>query len=81
MTVIICKQGDPLKERELQVLALAALGYSCDLTARRLYLSLETVKTYRQRIIRKLGARNITHAVAVAVASGLVTRNSIVDTP
>jgi RNA polymerase sigma factor (sigma-70 family) len=66
-----------LHERELEVLELAALGYSCTLTARNLYLSAETVKTYRQRVIRKLGARNITHAVAVAFASGVLRPSSL----
>jgi DNA-binding CsgD family transcriptional regulator len=81
VTVVVCSVGDPLRKRELEVLELAALGYSCDRTAKDLYLSIETVKTYRQRIIRKLGARNITHAVAVAVASGVVARRSVVDGP
>jgi RNA polymerase sigma factor (sigma-70 family) len=69
--------ADVLHERELEVLELAALGYSCNLTAQDLYLSSETVKTYRQRVIRKLGARNITHAVAVAFASGVLRPGSL----
>ena len=38
----------------------------------RLFLSSETVKSYRKRIIAKLGARNGTHAVALALRSGLL---------
>jgi DNA-binding CsgD family transcriptional regulator len=78
VTVVLCREGDPLRARELEVLTFAALGYSCDRTAKALVLSIETVKTYRQRLIRKLGARNITHAVAVGVASGVLARAPLV---
>jgi len=70
VSAIVCSRGDPLTERELEVLARAAAGDTMVETARRVFLAPETVKTYRQRIIRKLGARNITHAVALAVALG-----------
>lgn len=41
-------------------------------TGRALYLSPETVKTYRRHINRHLGARNMTQAVALAIGSGLL---------
>ena len=61
-----------LNEREAAVLEGAAAGETAAQTGARLYLSPETVKSYRKRIIAKLGARNGTHAVALALRSGLL---------
>ena len=65
-------EGQPLNDREAEILAGAAEGETAVETGRRLYLSSETVKSYRKRIIAKLGARNGTHAVALALRSGLL---------
>lgn len=61
-----------LSAREVEVTVCAAEGQSNEETAGRLGLSVETVKTYRKHVIAKLGVRNMTHAVAVAVAAGLI---------
>ena len=66
-------EGAPLNDRETEVLAGAANGETAAETGARLYLSPETVKSYRKRVIAKLGARNGTHAVALAIRSGLLT--------
>jgi two-component system NarL family response regulator len=63
-------EGEPLNDRERQILAGAAEGETAAETGARLYLSAETVKSYRKRIIAKLGARNGTHAVALALRAG-----------
>lgn len=65
-------QGEPLTERETEILAAAAEGETAAQTGARLYLSSETVKGYRKRIIAKLGARNGTHAVVLALRRGLL---------
>jgi len=65
-------EGEPLNERETEILAGAADGETAVQTGQRLYLSPETVKSYRKRIIAKLGARNGTHAVALALRSGML---------
>jgi two-component system, NarL family, response regulator len=65
-------QGEPLNEREAEILAGAANGETAAQTGARLFLSPETVKSYRKRVIAKLGARNGTHAVALALRSGLL---------
>lgn len=65
-------QGEPLTERETEILAAAAEGETAAQTGARLYLSSETVKGYRKRIIAKLGARNGTHAVVLAIRRGLL---------
>jgi DNA-binding CsgD family transcriptional regulator len=56
-------EGEPLTPRETEILAGAADGETAAQTGARLYLSSETVKSYRKRVIAKLGARNGTHAV------------------
>jgi two-component system, NarL family, response regulator len=64
--------GEPLNDREAEILAGAANGETAAQTGARLFLSPETVKSYRKRVIAKLGARNGTHAVALALRSGLL---------
>lgn len=65
-------EGDPLTERELEVLALVVEGFASPAIAAELYLAPETVKGYRKRIVAKLGARNTAHAVTLAFRRGLV---------
>jgi DNA-binding CsgD family transcriptional regulator len=65
-------EGEPLTAREPEILAGAAEGETAAQTGARLFLSSETVKSYRKRVIAKLGARNGTHAVALAMRSGLL---------
>ena len=74
MTTLLAEllEGEPLSDREAEVLAGAANGETAAQTGARLYLSPETVKSYRKRVIAKLGARNGTHAVAVALRSGVL---------
>ena len=72
MTTLLAEilEGEPLNDRETEILAGAAEGETAEQTGARLYLSTETVKSYRKRIIAKLGARNGTHAVALARRTG-----------
>src|SRR4051794_6089863 len=55
-----------LTKAELTVLKKAAQGLTVSETADTLHKGAETVKTQRNRIILKFGARNITHAVCIA---------------
>lgn len=72
MTTLLAEilEGEPLTDRETEILVGAAEGETAAQTGARLYLSTETVKSYRKRIIAKLGARNGTHAVALALRNG-----------
>jgi DNA-binding CsgD family transcriptional regulator len=72
MTTLLAEilEGEPLSDRETEILAGVAEGETAVQTGARLYLSPETVKSYRKRIIAKLGARNGTHAVALALRAG-----------
>jgi DNA-binding NarL/FixJ family response regulator len=62
-----------LTQAELVVLRAAAQGLTVPETARQLHKGAETVKTQRNKIILKIGARNMTHAVCIATESGLVS--------
>ena len=64
--------GPPLTEREAEVLALMAQGLSNAAIADRLVLGIETVRTHVAAVLRKLGARDRTHAVVLAYGLGLV---------
>jgi DNA-binding CsgD family transcriptional regulator len=53
--------------RDVEVLALVAQGHTNAEIGAALYISEETVKSHLRHIIAKMGARNRTHAVAIAV--------------
>jgi LuxR family transcriptional regulator, maltose regulon positive regulatory protein len=63
---------EALSARELEVLGLIAEGLSNAEIARRLYISLSTVKGHTTNIFGKLGARNRTGAVTRARSLGLL---------
>jgi DNA-binding CsgD family transcriptional regulator len=56
--------------REAQVLSLLAAGHITTEVAQRLAISEETVQTLVKRAIKKLGAKNRTHAVVRAMKLG-----------
>ncbi len=66
-----------LSPRQKAVLALAAGGCTNRDIALRLGLKVRTVRHYLAEARRRLGASNTTHAVAIAVARGLIDLKSI----
>jgi DNA-binding NarL/FixJ family response regulator len=56
-----------LTRRQREILQLLADGESTTVAARELGLSEETVRTHSRNILARLGARNRTHAVAIAL--------------
>jgi len=64
--------AEPLTERELEVLAFVAEGDSNQEIARKLVVSLATVKTHINHIFGKLGAESRVQVVARARAAGLL---------
>lgn len=61
-----------LSSRELAVLRCAAEGLGRAETAAALFISPGTTATHLSRAYVKLGARNRTHAVALAMRAGLL---------
>ena len=62
----------PLTARELEVLQLAAQGYSGRQIAERLRISPATIKTHFEHIYSKFGVRGRAAAVAQALRAGLI---------
>ena len=62
-----------LSERERQILALLARGYSNRRIAEASLLSLNTVRTHVQNVLVKLGVHSKLEAAALAVRQGLVS--------
>ncbi len=65
-----------LSSRERQVLTLIAHGKSAKGIALILGISPRTVNLHAASIVRKLGAANRLHAVAMAVRGGLLASDS-----
>lgn len=63
---------EPLTYTEIKMLQDAADGYTAPESAERHYKSLETVKTQRKRILVKLDARNMAHAVKLGLLAGVI---------
>lgn len=61
-----------LTRRQRQILQLLADGESTTVAARQLDLSEETVKTHTKNALARLGARNRSHAIAIALRESLI---------
>ena len=61
-----------ITRRQREILQLLAIGESTTVAARQLDLSEETVKTHTKNAVARLGARNRTHAVAIALRECLI---------
>lgn len=61
-----------LTQRQRQILQLLANGESTTVAARELDLGEETVKTHTKNAVARLGAKNRTHAVAIALRECLI---------
>lgn len=61
-----------LTRRQREILQLLADGESTTFAARELDLSEETVKTHTKNALARLGAKNRTHAVAIALRECLI---------
>jgi DNA-binding NarL/FixJ family response regulator len=61
-----------LTRRQREILQLLANGGSTTAAARELGLSEETIKTHTKNALGRLGARNRTHAVAIALRESFI---------
>lgn len=73
--------AEPLTERELEVLRIAATGESVAGIADLLFLSPNTVKTHLSHAYSKLGAPNRSGAVRAALNCGCLTSSDICPYP
>jgi DNA-binding NarL/FixJ family response regulator len=64
--------GGELSPREQSVLRLVAYGYTHKEIAKKLYLSVKTVDTYRARLAEKVGLRRRADVVRFALDAGLL---------
>ena len=70
---------DQLSAREREVLLLAAKGLSSKEVARQLFISERTVQTHLASIYDKLGSRNKTEALLLALKYGVVTLEELLE--
>ncbi len=66
-------KGERLTAREREVLTLMAQGLGNAAIAEQLVLGVETVRTHVAAVLRKLDARDRTHAVVISYTQGLVS--------
>lgn len=62
-----------VSEAERQAVACASVGLTAEMTADVTGVPAQTVKHNRAAVIYKLRAKNMTHAVAIALRQGLIT--------
>lgn len=67
------RQQHVLSKREHEVVALLAEGHTTEETARLLFLSPATVRTYAENAMHKLEARNRAHMIAKYMRLGLLS--------
>ena len=70
---------EQLSVRDREVLLLAAKGLSSKEVAKRLFISERTVQTHLASIYDKLGSRNKTEALLLALKYGVVTLEELLD--
>ena len=70
---------EPVSTREREVLLLAARGLSGREIATQLYISERTVQTHLASIYDKIGAKNKTEAMLLALKYGIVTMEELLD--
>lgn len=61
-----------LSAREIQIIRLSAEGLTAAQIAERLFLSINTVNTHRQRIYAKMGVGNVTDMIRKATGLGIL---------
>jgi DNA-binding CsgD family transcriptional regulator/N-acetylneuraminic acid mutarotase len=68
----MAEYGEPLSEREIEILQLVATGVTNRQVAHQLDISVNTVKVHLRNVFTKLGAESRTEATMIAVQEGWV---------
>lgn len=66
-----------LSVAQLETVLAAACGEHIEQTARRMSAAVDTVKSRRRAVVARLGARSMTHAVALCMDNGWITPEDI----
>ena len=61
-----------LSQREIQIIRLTAEGLKASEIAERIFLSVHTVNTHRQRIYAKMGVKNVSELIRKATELGII---------
>ena len=72
MRVKKANTSEQLTEREIVTLSYLAEGYENREIAETIFVSTHTVKAHVSSILKKLKARNRTHAVYIALKRGII---------
>lgn len=73
------KPGEPLSQREQQVLEGMSYGKPNAEIGRDLFLSEDTIKTHARRLFIKIGARDRAHATRVGLEAGYLRPDKVRD--
>ena len=77
----MAERGEPLTDREREVLGLVATGITNREVAQELFISVNTVKVHLRNVYTKLGADSRTEATLIAVREGWVDVGGEQETP
>ena len=61
-----------LTQREIQIIRLSSEGLKASEIAERIFLSVHTVNTHRQRIYAKMGVKNVSELIRKATELGII---------
>ncbi len=61
-----------LTARQIEIMKLIAEGFTSYEIGERLHLATSTVKNHRQNIMIKIGGKNMTGALVIAIREGLI---------
>lgn len=62
-----------LTERELEIIQLLSEGYNSKAIGKKLFLSPNTIDTYRRKLLSKTGAKNVVELVVLSLKQSLIT--------
>ncbi|MFN8286737.1 MAG: helix-turn-helix transcriptional regulator [Chitinophagales bacterium] len=72
MNTFLTTEKTALSKREKEVVNMLSRGFSTKEISTLLFISFHTVDTHRKHVLEKLGAKNMPHAVRLAMQKGLL---------